>query len=66
MTQKALKTLIESGAAKDISVKGELPKGSTKIAYSSGTYGINGALWISKTGKLYAIVGRGGNLFKYT
>lgn len=65
VTQKDLKTLVEYGAAKDITQKGELPKGSRRILLTHGTYGMNGGLWISKSGKLYAITARNSKLFEY-
>lgn len=65
VTQADLKKLVSYGAAKDITDSGTLPKGSRKIFVTSGAAGVNGVLWVSKTGKLYAITARGGQLHKY-
>ena len=65
VTQADIKKLVEYGAAKDISKGGELPKGSRKIFITKGAYGINGALFISKSGNLYAITSRSSQLDKY-
>ena len=65
ITQADLKKLISYGAAKNITDSGTLPKGSRRITVTMGSYGANGALFVSESGKLYAIVARGGQLFKY-
>lgn len=65
VTQADIKKLVEYGAAKDITKAGDLPKGSRKVFTSKGSYGVNGVLFVSKSGNLYAITSRGGQLFKY-
>lgn len=65
VTQADIKKLIEYGAAKDVTKGGEVPKGSRIIFKSKGAYGINGALFISKSGNLYAIASRNSQLDKY-
>lgn len=65
VTQADLKKLVDYGAAKDITNGGSLPTGSRRVFVTTGAYGANGVLFVSKTGKLYAITSRGGQLFKY-
>lgn len=67
-TLKALKNLIESGAARDITnetnIFDVLPKRYEKIGYSAGIYGINGGLIKAENGDLYVIKARNSNLFR--
>lgn len=67
-TLKALKNLIESGAARDITnetnIFDVLPKNYEKIGYSAGMYGINGGLIKDENGGLYVIKARNSNLFR--
>lgn len=67
-TLKALKNLIESGVARDITnetnIFDVLPKNYEKIGYSAGIYGINGGLIKDENGGLYVIKARNSNLFR--
>ena len=65
VTQADLKKLVEYKGARDITNSGALPKGSRRVFVTTGTYGMNGILFVSPGGKLYAITTRGGQLFKY-
>lgn len=65
VTSADLKKLVEYKGAKDITDLGALPKGSRKVFVTTGAYGMNGVLFVSPSGKLYAITARGGQLFKY-
>lgn len=70
-TQKAIRELIECGAARD--VRGEYTgdcqalyenyRTREKIMYSRGTYGINGAVWCLDSGELIAVPTRCTALF---
>ena len=72
-TQKQLRALIASGAAIDLekahkeAEKAGLTRieGLTKIGFSHGVYGINGALFKDSNGRLYAITQRTCTLFCY-
>ena len=61
-TIKQLKSLVNSGAAVDVtysSKKSDIPENYTQIGYASGLYGCNGMLLRGCTsGKLYAVTGR--------
>ena len=61
-TIKQLKSLVNSGAALDVtrsSKKSDIPENYTQIGYASGVYGCNGMLLRGYTsGKLYAVTGR--------
>ena len=61
-TIKQLKSLVNSGAAIDVtcsSKKSDIPENYTQIGYASGLYGCNGMLLRGCTsGKLYAVTGR--------
>ncbi|MBQ0055379.1 MAG: hypothetical protein KBS54_04450 [Synergistaceae bacterium] len=59
ITLPDIKMLIKEGAAKEIDTKSQLPKGAKRIVTTRGTYGMTGALWVSKSGKLYALTGSG-------
>ena len=67
ITNKTIKDLVKTGAAIDISTMKKRPAHSdlTKIGVSHGTNGMNGALFLHKNGKMYAITGRGSLLFEY-
>lgn len=61
MTQKELKSLVRTGAAKDVTNCGErtaIPEGYRQIGYSCGVYGRNGMLLQGKSGRLYAVCAR--------
>ena len=61
-TIKQLKSLVNSGAAIDVTYaekKKEIPESYAQIGYASGIYGCSGMLLRGNTsGKLYAITGR--------
>mgnify|MGYP003437787642 FL=1 len=61
-TIKQLKSLVNSGAAIDVtysSKKSDIPENYTQIGYAAGLYGCNGMLLRGCTsGKLYAVTGR--------
>lgn len=60
-TQKQLKALVKSGAAKDVtyaSNRSEIPESYTQIGYASGLYGCNGMLLKGASGQLYAVTTR--------
>lgn len=65
-TQRELKNMIATGFAADIThaAADELPKVYSQIAYSAGAYGINGALFETPAGELFAVVGREKNLYR--
>ena len=61
-TIKQLKSLVNSGAAVDVthsSKRSDIPESYTQIGYASGLYGCNGILLRGCTsGKLYAVTSR--------
>lgn len=64
-TQKGLKNLVKTGAAVDITNYNftqaqalNRAHSLDKIGYSSGVYGLNGALLQDESGTLYAITAR--------
>ena len=60
-TIKQLKSLVNSGAAIDVTYakkQSEIPESYTQIGYASGVYGCNGMLLKGESGKLYAVTGR--------
>ena len=61
-TIKQLKSLVNSGAAIDVTYakeKSDIPESYTQVGYASGLYGCNGLLLKGyDTGKLYAVAGR--------
>ena len=61
-TIKQLKSLVNSGAAIDVTYaekEGEIPESYTQIGYAAGIYGCNGMLLRGYTsGKLYAVTSR--------
>lgn len=63
---KELRRLVKIGAAEEITECKQITESVTQISYSSGVYGLNGALFRGdKTNKLYAIIGRISALFYY-
>lgn len=67
-TLKELRELVRLGLAEDCTNKPSeyiyTLRSIEKVGYSSGVYGLNGGLVRdTETGKLYAIIGRGSNLF---
>lgn len=62
---KTIKSLTKEGIAVNVVEGGRIPKPYTKIAYSSGVNGTNGALYADESGKLYAICGRLQCLYEY-
>lgn len=67
ITQKTIRSLIKEGAASDIDEMKTKPnrKDLTEIGISYGTSGMNGALFLHKNGKMYAIKSRSSTLFEY-
>lgn len=68
-TQKELKRMIANGTAADVTTAGpdiinNIAYGRTVLAYSCGTYGVNGVLVQAWDSKLYAVVGRTNNLLQ--
>ena len=60
-TIKQLKSLVNSGAAVDVTLsskKSDIPENYTQIGYASGLYGCNGMLLKGESGKLYAVTSR--------
>lgn len=60
-TQKQLRALVASGAAKDITLsnsRSDIPESYTQIGYSFGVYGCNGMLFKGTSDQLYAITSR--------
>ena len=68
-TIKQLKSLINSGAAVDVTharSQNEIPESYTQIGYSCGVYGCNGMLLRGYTsGKLYAVAGRTTDIYLF-
>ena len=66
VTLKELRRLVKIGAAKEITECKQITESVKQISYSSGIYGLNGALLRGeKSNKLYAIIGRSPALFYY-
>ena len=68
VTQKAIKSMIQTGAAVDITGASypAIMEPFEKVAYSAGLYGINGGVLQGlSSGILYAITARNANLFRY-
>ena len=68
-TLKELRELVRFGVAENYTNKPSeyiyTLRRLEKVGYSSGVYGINGALVEdTETGQLYAIIGRNSNLFR--
>lgn len=65
-TLKELRRLVRIGDAEEITECKQITESVKQISYSSGVYGVNGALLRGmETGKLYAIIGRVSALFYY-
>lgn len=66
ITLKEIKNYIALGIATNVTnyAAENLPKCYDTIAYSSGTYGINGGIYKDKDGNMYAITARNSNLFR--
>ena len=67
ISQKTIKTLIKEGAAVNIDEMKTRPsrRDLDVIGISYGTAGMNGALFIHKNGKMYAIPSRSSSLYEY-
>ena len=66
ITLKELRRLVRNDSAENVTECKQITEGTTRIAYSSGIYGVNGAvLRGDKTNRLYAIIGRIPALFYY-
>ena len=59
-TQKQLKALVKSGAAKDVTKgnRADINENYRQIGYSAGLYGCNGMLLQGESGQLYAVTAR--------
>lgn len=60
-TQKQLRSLVASGAAKDVTNAHDpkaIPESYRQIGYASGIYGCNGMLLQGESGELYAVTSR--------
>ena len=60
-TIKQLKSLVNSGAAIDVThakTENEIPESYAQIGYATGLYGCNGMLLKGESGKLYAVTSR--------
>lgn len=60
-TQKQLRSLVKSGAAKDVTNardRKDIPERYTQIGYAAGLYGCNGMLLKGESGQLYAVTAR--------
>lgn len=66
ITLKELRSLVRDGSAENVTESKQITESVKQIRYSSGVYGLNGALLRGEeTGKLYAIIGRLPALFFY-
>lgn len=66
VTLKELRRLVRNGSAKNVTECKQITESVKQISYSSGVYGLNGALLRGeKTNRLYAIIGRIPALFYY-
>lgn len=67
LTQSIIKQMVKTGAAIDIDNMKKRPKMSdlTCIGVSYGVAGMNGALFLHKNGKMYAIPSRSSSLYEY-
>lgn len=67
ITQSTIKRLVKEKAVHDIDKMTNRPakRDLTLIGISYGVYGMNGALFLGKNGKMYAIIGRSSSLFEY-
>lgn len=60
-TQKQLRSLVASGAAKDVTNANDrnaIPESYKQIGYAHGIYGCNGMLLQGDSGQLYAVTSR--------
>lgn len=60
-TQKQLRGLVASAAAKDVTYaknRSEIGESYTQIGYACGLYGCNGMLLQGESGQLYAVTSR--------
>lgn len=60
-TQKQLRALVKSGAAKDVTYANDskdVPESYRQIGYAAGVYGCNGMLLQGASGQLYAVTSR--------
>lgn len=60
-TQRQLRALVASGAAKDVTnacEQTEIPEPYVQIGYASGLYGCSGMLLQGENGNLYAVTKR--------
>lgn len=60
-TQKQLRALVASGAAKDVTNAHEqsvIPESYKQIGYAAGIYGCSGMLLQGESGQLYAVTSR--------
>lgn len=65
-TQKQLRSLVNSGAAKDVTnanSRKDIPEYYTQIGYAAGIYGCNGMLLKGESGQLYAVTARTGAIY---
>lgn len=72
MKQKEIKEMIKTGIAFDVNTLSDeridelLKTARREVAYSTGTYGVNGLLFQDvETGRLYAVPNRSTNLFRF-
>ena len=66
-TLREIRAFVKDGRAVDITTapEADIPTCKTCIAYSVGTYGVNGCVVRdTNTGKLYAVTARTTNLFR--
>jgi hypothetical protein len=60
-TQKQLRSLVASGAAKDVTYAHDrkaIPESYNQIGYAAGLYGCSGMLLQGESGQLYAVTSR--------
>lgn len=60
-TQRQLRSLVASGAAKDVTYSDDqkaIPESYKQIGYAAGIYGCNGMLLQGESGQLYAVTSR--------
>lgn len=60
-TQKQLRGLVASGAAKDVTLarsREDIPESYKQVGYAAGIYGCNGMLLQGDSGRLYAVTSR--------
>lgn len=65
-TQKQLRSLVTSGAAKDVTHAHDykaIPESYRQIGYAHGVYGCNGMLLQGESGQLYAVTSRTGAIY---